>query len=153
VDILVWKIFVTAGVANMVASISYALPILSGIYRPVHAQLFGKNKTWSGAIGALLSTLVLGLLFQMQLASIIAIGVGVVLGDLSKSWIKRKRQIQPGVPWLPWDYIDWVLGVNICLWIIGVWKIDLLILLPCALVIHPLVKFISHKLQWTKEPF
>ena len=41
------------------------------------------------------------------------LGLAALLGDLIKSFFKRRLHIQPGRPWIPWDQIDVVLGVFI----------------------------------------
>ena len=38
------------------------------------------------------------------------LGLGALLGDLVKSFFKRRAGIDPGRPWVPWDQIDWILG-------------------------------------------
>jgi len=37
-------------------------------------------------------------------------GFGVIMGDLTKSFIKRRLKIQPGQKFIPWDQIDCALG-------------------------------------------
>lgn len=38
------------------------------------------------------------------------LGGGALLGDLVKSFCKRRVGRRPGQPWFPFDQIDWVLG-------------------------------------------
>ena len=38
------------------------------------------------------------------------LGGGAILGDAVESYFKRKRNIQPGEKWIPWDQLDFVLG-------------------------------------------
>ena len=105
--------FLPAYVANMAPVFAKKLPFL-GI--PIHAKLFGKNKTWRGIIVAVLSG---GLVFWIQKLlynsgfvtfSIIdyadfslllgfLLGAGAILGDLVKSYYKRKAEIPPGESW------------------------------------------------------
>ncbi len=40
----------------------------------------------------------------------IAMGVGTILGDLVKSFVKRRTHRAPGDPWIPFDQIDYVIG-------------------------------------------
>ena len=42
-------------------------------------------------------------------------GGGALIGDLVKSFIKRRLNQPPGKPWFPWDQLDWIAGV-IALW-------------------------------------
>jgi len=39
------------------------------------------------------------------------LGFTALSGDAIKSFIKRQWHISPGQPWLPWDKIDWIIGV------------------------------------------
>ncbi len=40
----------------------------------------------------------------------ISMGVGTILGDAVKSFFKRRLDIKPGQPFIPWDQIDCALG-------------------------------------------
>ncbi len=89
----------------------------------VHQRLFGKNKTWGGLLyGALFGTLVFyvqqhlsfqpvlidytqqSLFFGFLLAS------GAIIGDLIKSFFKRRLGKKEGAHWFPFDQIDYVAG-------------------------------------------
>ena len=37
-------------------------------------------------------------------------GGGALIGDLAKSFIKRRLDVPPGKPWFPWDQLDWIAG-------------------------------------------
>ncbi len=90
-------------------------------------RLLGENKTWRGVIGG---TLLGGLVFLLQkyvlTASVktpfipyesfpwwygflLAFGA-IFVGDTGKSLLKRRFQIKPGRPFVPWDQIDYTLG-------------------------------------------
>jgi CDP-2,3-bis-(O-geranylgeranyl)-sn-glycerol synthase len=93
-------------------------------------RLFGKNKTWRGILFATLfgfSTII----FQQWLNtkntffSSISIldyesgmvlllgglmGFGAIMGDLIKSFFKRRMNIASGRPWVPFDQIDLAIG-------------------------------------------
>lgn len=90
--------------------------------------LFGSHKTWGGLIYAtVFGTLVFyiqQLLYQypfFQRLSLfdytaqplllgITLAAGAILGDLIKSFIKRRLSRKPGSPWVPWDQLDLVIG-------------------------------------------
>ena len=38
------------------------------------------------------------------------LGLGAILGDLVKSYYKRKDKIPPGERWIPFDQLDFVVG-------------------------------------------
>ncbi len=91
----------------------------------INEHLFGKNKTWRGFLSAILFGS-LSYYFISQtgawgapspLKQALAIGFlfsfGAILGDLVESYIKRKKGIPPGEAWIPWDQIDFVIGIII----------------------------------------
>ena len=94
---------------------------------PINESIFGKNKTWRGFLGAILvGTLTYFLMVKYSvithsdtlgnsLGSILLIGFlfsfGAIGGDLVKSFFKRKRGIESGVSFMPWDQIDYILGM------------------------------------------
>lgn len=122
-----------AGFANM-------SPVLTkfwfkGLAKPIDGNrtwrgkpIFGANKTWRGIIMApLFGIIMFG--FQrwlygfepIQQISFInyhqyglglgfLLGLGAILGDLLKSFFKRRINRQPGKPWIPFDQIDYTTG-------------------------------------------
>ncbi|MET1076641.1 MAG: hypothetical protein ABWY06_01335 [Pseudomonas sp.] len=117
---------VIGGVLHMLAVTRDALPTLRV---PLHAGLFGANKTWRGvllvplltAFGALClwpSEQLLGaravFTQPLWLAGLVA-GFAYVLAELPNSWIKRRLGIAPGVAPSRWvvlgDQLDSGLGV------------------------------------------
>ena len=109
---------------------------LSKLDRPVDfgyklgdKELFGRNKTFRGfAVGVttgILITLLQYLLFivfpffrenslidysriNFMLAGFL-MGFGALFGDLIKSFFKRRLGKRPGLPWVPFDQLDWIL--------------------------------------------
>lgn len=123
-----------------------ALDLLPGLKRPLDGgatfrgrRLFGDNKTWRGAIamtlGPLLATLLLwqvgafhdGLPQEVLGAGPwltgLLIGLGVVIGELPNSFLKRQLDVAPGtqrggavgVALTTLDQGDLVLGIWVCL--------------------------------------
>ena len=100
------------------------MPLLN---KPINEKRFGTNKTWRGIIVA---TIFGGIVFILQKyfhsrgfqsLSLIdysdfsilfgfILGFGAIMGDLIKSYYKRKAGIPPGKPWIPYDQLDFVLG-------------------------------------------
>lgn len=94
--------------------------------------LFGDHKTWRGLIVA---TIAGGLMFEferylslhvdvfsnfspfaMNLFPLwfgFAFAAGAILGDLIKSFFKRRVHIASGATWFPFDQIDFLLGASI----------------------------------------
>jgi len=91
--------------------------------------LFGKNKTYRGLVsGVILSVLLCSIqyliyrytryknltIYNFEEVNFLSygffLGLGVLLGDLFKSFFKRRLDINPGESFIPWDQIDCVLG-------------------------------------------
>lgn len=116
--------FLPAYFANMAPVLVKKIPLLK---KPIHQRLLGPNKTWRGL---LFGTLVGGLVFLLQHYAFnqgfhhfalidyagfpvwfgFLQGFGALLGDLIKSFYKRKQKIAPGEPWFPYDQLDFVFG-------------------------------------------
>ncbi|MFC1662598.1 CDP-archaeol synthase [Patescibacteria group bacterium] len=91
--------------------------------------LFGRNKTWRGFFVA---TLTGTLIFVIQKHAYVSweffrdislfdystqtvwlgtlMGLGAMVGDLIKSYFKRRVKRKPGASWLPFDLFDYVIG-------------------------------------------
>lgn len=126
-----------AYIANMAPVIFKWLPIFN--YPIDHgklfrgARLFGEHKTYRGLIvGTLTGILIVFLQHQYSVyfkdielmpygdftnQKIILIGIcfgaGALLGDLIKSFFKRRMKIQDGHSWFPFDQLDLVVGALI----------------------------------------
>lgn len=123
-----------AGFSNMSPIVAqklfpkYNLPIDFGkTWR--HQEIFGSHKTYRGLVSGIITGM---LIFYIQqnlfgLSSFIRslslfdyqatnplfgawIGFCALLGDLIKSFFKRRLKIKPGKPWIPFDEIDWIIG-------------------------------------------
>ena len=124
---IVWFLL-PAAFANMAPVIFNRTDFLN---KPINSKLFGSHKTYRGFFfGILLSIFVIfiqelfsGFLegyllinyspsFELMFIGVI-LGFSALLGDLVKSFFKRRRKIKPGQSWIPFDQIDWVLMVLI----------------------------------------
>jgi len=93
-----------------------------GWNRPISRRWLGGHKTvvgfGAGLAGALLTTHVQarlgwagGLVAYDDWATLgLLFGVGAMAGDSAKSFLKRRRGIAPGAPWVPFDQLDFVVG-------------------------------------------
>ena len=157
--------FLPAYVANMAPILLRWIPFAN---RPVSKRLFGENKTWRGL---LVGTLAGGLIFALQkiihnsgwqkLALIdyndfsfllgFLLGLGALLGDLVKSYYKRKAEIAPGRPWIPFDQIDFVIGGLALGFFIYVPPVEVaVVLLVISPLLHLLVNYIGYLLKINK---
>lgn len=152
-------------------------PIFSFLAYPVDFNkkiggepIFGKNKTWRGIIAATL-TGVLFFWFQKSLVDIpwfhslsiidyktsslwfgFLFGLGAIIGDLVKSFFKRRFKIPPGVSWFPFDQIDYVIGALVFLaplYFPG-WKFSIGLILV-GIGLHLLSNVLGHLLKLRKD--
>lgn len=78
-------------------------------------RLLGDNKTIRGfVVGGLTAALVGGL--QGPVVQSTVIGLSALLSDAAFSFIKRRLNIPPGVSWIPFDQIDFVIGALVAAW-------------------------------------
>ncbi|HEX7042838.1 MAG TPA: CDP-archaeol synthase [Patescibacteria group bacterium] len=134
-------------------------------------RLFGDNKTIRGLfIGILLGEV--AFLIQQMLAgyaffvslNIIAynslpwyfgflFGIGALGGDLIKSFAKRQFGIPAGHTWIPFDQIDWIIGLLVVLLIFVKLPLSIIITgLTLGLILHIVVKFTGFLLGLDKKP-
>ncbi len=154
--------FLPAYFANMAPVIFQKLPFLAS---PVSEKYFGKNKTWRGIIVAIIFGTFIFWLQQLlyssgfiSLALIdyngfsiwlgICMSTGAILGDLIKSYYKRKVDIPAGHPWWGWDQLDFVLGGLLGSMLVYVPSISVVvILLILSPLLHILVNLIAYTLK------
>lgn len=131
--------------------------------------LFGANKTWrglaAGIIGACLITFAQALLYlwpptrQISLFDYpngwlplgILAGAGAIVGDLIKSFFKRRIGIKAGDSWIFFDQLDFILGffifTSLIFW--PGWSIFITICL-LTLILHPLTNITGYLIGWKK---
>ncbi len=157
--------FLPAYFANMAPVLLGWLPL----GKPVHQKWFGGNKTWRGLAVAILAG---GLVFWLQklayesgftrLALIdyagfslwlgFLLGTGAILGDLAKSYSKRRHGIKPGEKWFPWDQLDFVIGGIVLSFLVYVPPVEtVIILLLASPVLHIIVNHLGFWLKIRKE--
>lgn len=93
-----------------------------GWNRPIHARALGDHKTIVGyalgvlaAIAATAAQAAISAPFALVDYGYwpwlgLAFGVGAMTGDSLKSYFKRRRGLQPGARWVPFDQLDFALG-------------------------------------------
>lgn len=119
--------------ANMAPVIVRKLPFLAypvdGGMKFLGQPLFGKNKTYRGFFFGILASICIvylqKFLYRFELEMVVSIvdyssisaplfgfliGFGVLLGDLIKSFFKRRLTIAPGARFFPWDQLDSLIG-------------------------------------------
>lgn len=92
-------------------------------------SIFGNHKTWRGLAGGTIIGIIIAFLqlklFEYPFFKSISlvnydqinillfgflISFGALAGDLLFSFLKRRRDLKPGAPWIPFDQIDYVIG-------------------------------------------
>lgn len=98
-----------------------------GWNRPIHVRWFGGHKTVVGfAVGVAVGLLATAVQRWIDAPSPIVsyehwiilglgFGVGAMGGDAAKSFFKRRVHVPPGKPWVPFDQLDFVIGVVVLL--------------------------------------
>jgi CDP-2,3-bis-(O-geranylgeranyl)-sn-glycerol synthase len=139
--------------------------------QPVSEKYFGKNKTWRGLLVAILfgtfTFYLQQLAYQNGFTSLalidyndfslllgICMSTGAILGDLIKSYYKRKVDIPAGKPWPIWDQLDFVIGGLIGSMIVYVPSISVvLVLFIFSPLFHILVNLIAYSLKIRETKF
>lgn len=123
----------------------------------INESTFGKNKTWRGFLGAIvIGTLSYFILEKFNFIDsvndsnlIIFIGFlfsfGAIGGDLIKSFLKRKMGINPGENWMPWDQIDYILGMIIMTYFIYQYTFSQIVFL---LILGGTVSALTHRMGY-----
>jgi CDP-2,3-bis-(O-geranylgeranyl)-sn-glycerol synthase len=106
----------------------FLIPIDAGRTWKDGRPIFGSHKTWRGLVFATLFGAA-AFAVQQRLYSFgpwrsislvdyaaqpailgVLLGLGAILGDLAKSFAKRRVGVASGKPWIPFDEIDFVIG-------------------------------------------
>ena len=131
--------------------------------------LFGSSKTWRGLVAATIAGVIVAgiqsLLYSNLYFNEISLinyhrhwlifgfcaGLGAILGDLVKSFFKRRLHIGSGGPWPVFDQLDFIVGFFVAtFWLVRPdWQIMLAAALM-TLVLHPLINIIAYFLKLKK---
>jgi CDP-2,3-bis-(O-geranylgeranyl)-sn-glycerol synthase len=118
-------------------------------------RIFGDGKTWRGLIAGILAGIAIGLaqvwaagaydltiLPHQTVLSVTLLAVGALLGDLAKSFFKRRSGRERGAKWPVADQYDLVAGAFILLLVVNPAWLFAEVTLPafiCILIITPLL--------------
>lgn len=154
--------FLPAYFANMAPVLFKWIPLGR---TPIYNRLFGKNKTWRGLVVAIFTgTLIFWLQKYFYLRGFeslaiidysgfsvllgVLMGAGVILGDLVKSYYKRKNNLKPGQSWPVWDQIDFVFGGLLLSFFVYIPRVEVIVVL---LIASPILHIAANRLgYWLK---
>jgi len=179
--LIVW-LFLPTGFANPAPVIAKKIPLLSALGVPLDGRLtfrgkriLGQNKTLRGLIAGVIMGAFCGFLqfilasqfsFFAEITSLVdyqslfavfygaCIGAGTIAGDAIKSFFKRQIDIAPGKNWVPFDQIDFAIGVIIVSF--SFYSLDFsqyVLTIALALVLHPTYNIISWLAGLQENPF
>lgn len=145
-----------------------AKPLDSNIKIDNHT-IFGKNKTYRGLIFGVLFAIIITYL-QYLLTSVpffhnisivdysnwlligFLLGFGAIFGDLIESFFKRRLNLEPGKPFIPFDQLDFIIGALIFIYpIVKISIIKLLIILLSSFILHITINHIAFYLKIRDE--
>ena len=165
-----------AYLANMMPVITAKLGLFKSLGRPIDGglklgqdYLFGQNKTWRGLVSAVIGGLIVAfiqsLLFNLPAFKALSIvdypkywitfgalgGLGAILGDLIKSFFKRRVGIKSGGVWPVFDQLDFILGFFFfTVWIVNPGSAVLITIMLITLLLHPLTNIAGYLLGFKK---
>lgn len=123
---------------------------LKFLAKPVNQKLFGSHKTYRGIFTGIIFGIMAAYLqyvtyndytwlanislidYQQWFLFGLLMGAGAMLGDLVKSFFKRKKGINPGERWMGFDQLDYVAGALLftgIIYIPGFWVILAIIII------------------------
>jgi len=164
--------FLPAYLTNIAATVSRKIRLLKFIEKPVDLgktlngrPIFGSHKTWRGLICGIIAG-ILASCFQKwlyQSSSFIKnnslipydkidiflfgflISLGTILGDLLFAFLKRRQDIPPGAPWIPFDQINYVIGTFLLTSLyIQIEMIYWLIIFVLTILLHIIVNYLGY---------
>jgi len=167
--------FAPAGLANVMAFASGKIPFLKPFHYPVDFKLhfqgkriLGNHKTVRGFLIGTFSSIVATWL-QAYLYHQFAwfstwsfvnydevnpillgflLGFGALLGDAVKSFFKRRRGLQPGRSWVPFDQIDYIVGgIILSYFYLQLFWYEYIVIFILWLIIHPTASYIGYILK------
>ncbi|MDP3901727.1 MAG: CDP-archaeol synthase [bacterium] len=165
---MIFWTFLPAGVANMAPVFVKKVQFLNS---PIDFNLtfggkriFGDNKTWRGLIVGIMLAIVAVILqnviyppaFPTPNAIVwgFLLGGGALIGDLIKSFFKRRLNIAPGHILPVADQIDWIIGALVFTSFVHGWSWQVWV---CAIVVfgvlHPLVNLAGYWMNIKENKF
>ncbi len=128
-------------------------------------RILGDGKTWKGAIAGILAGTFAGIIISFiypEAFNIIPhyiwlsffLSVGVILGDIIKSFFKRRLNFKRGEMWFPFDQLDFIFGGFLFSLLIRMPELEMfVILLGFTIIFHLGANYLAFKLKLKKVPW
>lgn len=131
--------------------------------------IFGKNKTYRGFVAGVLAAISVAYIqFFLYSNNILLdfpivdysnwlligflLGFGAIFGDLAKSFVKRRLGFEPGMPFMPFDQLDFVFGALIFVYPIARLSMEnMVIILFISFILHMIINHIAFYTGIRKE--
>ncbi|MDO8669554.1 MAG: CDP-2,3-bis-(O-geranylgeranyl)-sn-glycerol synthase, partial [Candidatus Buchananbacteria bacterium] len=177
-DLIIKSIYfvLPAYLANMAPVICDKLKLFRFLARPIDGgrklgsqPIFGSSKTWrglfSGALFGLITTSFQAYLYNYDFFKDISLidypsnfiafgllsGLGAMVGDLIKSFFKRRLNKKSGSSWPVFDQLDFVLGFLLFTYYFSAPAVPIILtILLLTLILHPLTNLVSYALGFKK---
>ncbi len=106
--------------------------------------VFGPGKTWPGFIIAIMIGTLVGFLQHRFMVGFL-LSLGALLGDLVKSFFKRRLKIARGKSWPIADQLDFVIGALLLVSVVEVPSLPIVII---VLVLTPLIHLVTNAVAY-----
>ena len=128
-------------------------------------RILGKGKTILGALCGILGGTFAGIIFYdiapqvlvlipTYFSLIIVLAMGGIIGDMAKSFLKRRKGIESGGKWFLVDQLDFIVGGLILSLVVRLPEVEVvLFLLIVTVFIHMVTNVIAFKLKLKRVPW
>lgn len=154
---------------NNMGWLNFLAKPIDGGFKLNNDYIFGFNKTWRGLVSAIIVGVIItgiqSLLYSNSYFNGISLinyhrnwlvfgfcaGTGAILGDLIKSFFKRRVHIVSGKSWPVFDQLDFIIGFFVATYwlVMPNWQIVIIAFL-ITLILHPLTNIIAYFLKLKK---
>lgn len=118
-------------------------------FRWADRRILGNGRGLSGLPASMVVAGAVGS-FQGRPEEGLVLGIGVSLGTILNSLVKRRLGMPQGAPWLPWDHLDFVLGASLAY--VLVFPLSAATLLGGLLLVGPTHLFVGAALRPLMDP-
>ncbi len=108
-------------------------------------RIFGDGKTFQGLVfGIGIGILAFGLI-QNNILLAFSLAVGAMLGDLIKSFVKRRLDYKSGQKFFPWDQLDFLIGATLLSSLVQVPPLKFILII---FIITPAAHIVANRISY-----